>query len=70
MAKRIIWSAQAVADRVSVLDYWYQGIGNKKYSFKLDKSLRELIKKLALHSPMGRKLKNREERFFVKDYYN
>lgn len=69
MVKRIIWSAQAIADRVSILDYWYQRIGNKKYSIKLDNSIRELIKKLAQHTPMGRQLKNREERFFVKDNY-
>ncbi len=69
MVKRIIWSPQAIADRISVLDYWYRRIGNKKYSIKLDKSLRELVKKLAQYSPMGRQLKNREERYFVKDDY-
>jgi plasmid stabilization system protein ParE len=66
MVKRIIWSAQAISDRVSILDYWYQWIGNKKYSIKLDKSLRELIKKLAKHSPMGRLLKIERSDFLLK----
>lgn len=69
MAKRIKWSIHAVADRVSILDYWFQRIGNKKYSKKLDKSLKEVIKKLSVYPQLGRQLYNREERFFVKDSY-
>jgi toxin YoeB len=69
VAKRIKWSTHAVADRISILDYWYQRIGDKKYSKKLDQSLKEIIKKLADFPKLGRQLDKREERFFVKDSY-
>jgi toxin YoeB len=69
VAKRIKWSTHAVADRISILDYWYQRIGYKKYSKKLDQSLKEIIKKLADFPKLGRQLDKREERFFVKDSY-
>lgn len=69
MAKRIKWSTHAVADRISILDYWFQRIGNKKYSKKLDSSLKEVIKMLAVYPQLGRQLESREERFFVKDSY-
>lgn len=69
MAKRIKWSRKAVADRIQILDYWFQRIGNKEYSKKLDKSLREVVKLLSEYPELGRKLTNRDERYFVKDYY-
>lgn len=56
MAKRIKWSSHAVADRIQILDYWYKRIGDKKYSKKLDKSLKEIILKLAEFPKLGRKL--------------
>ncbi len=69
MAKRIKWSTYAIADRISILDYWFRRIGNKNYSKKLDNSLKEVIQKLANYPKLGRQLDNREERFFVKDSY-
>jgi plasmid stabilization system protein ParE len=69
VAKEIKWSYHAVADRISILDYWFQKIGNKKYSKKIDNSLKEIIKKLSEYPKLGRQLINREERFFVKDSY-
>ena len=69
MAKRIKWSQQAVADRIQILDYWFQRIGNKSYSRKLDKSLRKVIQLLSEYPELGRRLTNREERYFVKDCY-
>lgn len=69
MAKRIKWSTNAVADRIQILDYWYQRIGTKTYSKKLDSSLKEIILKLSYFPELGRKLHNKEERFFVKDHY-
>lgn len=69
MAKRIKYSAYAIADRVAILDYWYQRIGNKNYSRKLDSALKEIIKKLSEYPQLGRQLDNREERFFIKDSY-
>lgn len=69
MAKRIKWSKHAVADRIAILDYWFQRIGNKKYSQKLDQSLKTVINKLSIYPQLGRQLNDREERFFVKDSY-
>lgn len=54
---------------MQILDYWYRKIGNKDYSKKLDKSLREVIKVLSEYPELGRKLSNRDERYFVKDCY-
>ncbi|WP_299290128.1 type II toxin-antitoxin system RelE/ParE family toxin [uncultured Mucilaginibacter sp.] len=69
MAKRIKWSTHAVADRIAILDYWFQRIGNKNYSRKLDHSLKEVINILSAFPKLGRQLDAREERFFVKDSY-
>jgi plasmid stabilization system protein ParE len=62
MVKRIIWSANALSDRIQILDYWYQRIGNKNYSRKLDNSLKDLLRHLTRFPEMGRKLYNRNER--------
>lgn len=69
MAKRVIWSYHALADRISILDYWYQRIGDKRYSRKLDKLIKDVIKKIACYPKLGRQLNEREERFFVMDNY-
>lgn len=69
MVKRIIWSQNALADRILILDYWFQRIGNKTYSRRLDRELKESIKHLSMFPKIGRQLDYREERFLVKDYY-
>lgn len=69
MAKRIIWAREAVSDRIQILDYWYDRLGSKDYSFKLDKMFREAVHFLSNFSNLGRKLEGREERFIVKDHY-
>ena len=69
MVKRIIWSQNALADRIQILDYWFQRIGNKTYSRRLDHELKETIKHLARFPKIGRQIDDREERFLVKDYY-
>jgi toxin YoeB len=69
MAKRIIWAPQAVADRIQILDYWYKRLGTKEYSQKLDEMFKEAVRLLSEFPFLGRQVKNREERFFVKDHY-
>ena len=69
MAKRIIWAREAVADRIQILDYWYDRLGSKDYSIKLDEMFRETIQLLSNFSNLGRELEGREERFIVKDHY-
>ena len=48
MVRRIIWSKNALRDKVQILDYWHKRIGTKTYSQKLDKKLKESIKLLAI----------------------
>ncbi len=69
MAKRIIWAPQAVADRIQILDYWHKRLGTKEYSQKLDAMFKESVSLLAEFPFLGRQVKNREERVFVKDHY-
>lgn len=69
MAKQIIWAREAVADRIQILDYWFDRLGSKDYPIKLDKKFRETVQLLANFSNLGRQLEGREERCIVKDYY-
>jgi plasmid stabilization system protein ParE len=69
MAKKIKWSPGAAADRIQVLDYWFERTGNKRYSKKLDKGFREVVTMLSRLPEIGRKVENREERYFVKGNY-
>lgn len=69
MAKRIIWSPQATADRIQILDYWYRRLGTKRYSEKLDEIFRNTIQLLARHPILGRYREEIDARVFVKDDY-
>ena len=69
MVRRIIWSKNALRDKVQILEYWHRRIGTKTYSRKLDKQLREYIKLLKSFTEIGRLINNNEIRFLVKDYY-
>lgn len=69
MAKRIIYSENALTDRADILEYWYKRIGSKTYSKKLDQSFREIIKLLSEFPELGRQVENKAERFFIKDAY-
>jgi plasmid stabilization system protein ParE len=66
---RIIWSPNALADRILILDYWFQRIGNKAYSRRLDYELKETIRLLSRFPQIGRQIDQREERFLVRDNY-
>jgi toxin YoeB len=69
MAKRIIWAPQAVADRIQILDFWYNRLGTKEYPTKLDEMFKETVQLLSRFPQLGRQLAYREERVFVKDHY-
>ena len=69
MVERIIWSKNALRDKIRILDYWYIRIGTKTYSKKLDRELRQAVKNLKNFPGMGRLLENSEIRFLVVDYY-
>jgi toxin YoeB len=47
MDKQIIWASEAVADRIQILDYWYDRLGSKNYPIKLDKMFREAVQLLS-----------------------
>jgi len=69
MVKRIIWSRNAIQDKLQILDYWYKRIGTKRYSKKLDKALSQSVSYLLKYPNIGRKLDDSEIRFIVKDSY-
>lgn len=69
MVRRIIWSKNALRDKVIILDYWYKRIGTKTYSRKLDKQLRKSVKLLKNFPEVGRYLTDTDFRFLVKDHY-
>lgn len=54
MAKRkIIWSARAKTDLLTILNFYYKRNGTKTYSKKLNISLRKSIRLLEKHSEIG-----------------
>lgn len=69
MAKQIIWAREALADRIQILDYWHQRLGSKEYSAKIDNMFKETVQLLSHYPFLGRKIENREERFFIKEHY-
>ena len=69
MVRRIIWSRNALSDKIRILDYWYKKIGTKTYSKKLDKDFRRAVKNLKYFPEMGRLLEDSQVRFLVVDYY-
>lgn len=69
MAPKIVWSSNALSDRIQILEYWIEQTGSNLYSKKLDKMLREIISLLARFPQMGRRIDNRDERFVVKQAY-
>lgn len=69
MVKRIVWSRNALQDKLQILDYWYKRIGTKRYSKKLDKALNQSVSYLLEYPNIGRKLENSELRFLVKESY-
>ena len=51
MVRRIIWSKNALRDKIRILDYWYLRIGTKTYSKKLDRELKQAVKNLIKFHP-------------------
>jgi plasmid stabilization system protein ParE len=69
MAKQIIWAPQAVADRIQILDYWYQRLASIDYSIKLDTLFKETIHLLSQFPELGRSTGKNNIRVFVRDHY-
>ncbi len=69
MVEKIIWSRNAIEDKIRILEYWYIRIGTKTYSKKLDIVLKGSVKNLRFFPFMGRKLPGSDIRFITKDHY-
>jgi plasmid stabilization system protein ParE len=69
MAKRVIWSRNALEDKLRILDYWNKRTLSKSYSMRLNQSLIEAVKILWEFPALGRSLPNSDIRFIVRDYY-
>jgi len=67
MVKKVIWSPHSIADRIVILDYWYKRIGNKNYSKRLDRFLKKSIRLISKYPFIGRKYKNIQIRFLLKE---
>ena len=69
MVKQIIWSENALQDRLQILNYWFKKTGNKKYSNYLDTSFRDIVSIIGHFPRIGRVYKNSDYRFMIKDNY-
>ncbi len=54
MAKRIIWSSQAVNDRKNILQYWNDRNKSNAYSIKLNRLFVEAVKLISEHPKIGK----------------
>ncbi len=69
MAEKIIWSENSKEDLFGILNYWFQVLGNKEYSSKLNKEIQKTIKLIKLFPEIGKKYDDLEIRFLIKDNY-
>ncbi len=70
MAKKLIWSKQALQDRKDILDYWINRNKSKTYSIRLNNLFIDAIKIIAEHPNIGiaTDFENVKGKL-VKDYY-
>jgi len=66
MAKRVVWSKPAVADRISILEYWAHTDRLPDLQQAPEFGYSQLLSQFPA---LGRRLQGREERFFVVDHY-
>jgi len=69
MAKRIIWTEQAIYERNEILTYWASKIGNKKHSTKLALEFKETVKYIATYNYLGRQTELVDVRVAVSGHY-
>jgi toxin YoeB len=70
MAKKLIWSKQALQDRKDILDYWINRNKSKTYSIRLNNLFIDAIKIIAEHPNIGIATDfNNVKGKLVKDYY-
>lgn len=54
MVKEVIWSAQALKDRKSILQFWIANNHSNTYSIKLDKLFRDAVLLISEFPRMGK----------------
>ena len=54
MAKRIIWSSQAMKDRKNILQYWNDRNKSNAYSIKLNRLFVDAVKLVSEHPKIGK----------------
>jgi plasmid stabilization system protein ParE len=70
MAKRIVWTAKAAKDKVSILKYWISRNQSSAYSIKLNNLFDEAVEFLSLNPYAGRSTDDNEIRIkVVRDYW-
>jgi addiction module RelE/StbE family toxin len=69
MAKKVIWSLRAQADRKNILQYWRERNQSTTYSKKLDARFREAINIIKEFPQIGRLTDHKKARIkVVRDY--
>lgn len=69
MVKKIVWTENAMQDRLQIIEYWITKIGNSKYAEYLDSCFEDLALTVAKFPEIGRLYNNTEYKFMVKDSY-
>ncbi len=54
MARKIIWTEQAIDERKAILEFWYQRTKSKTYPKKLFKKFNQHIELVAVYPLLGR----------------
>ena len=69
MVKQVVWTANAMQDRIQILEYWLVLIGNDKYASYLNNCVEEAANTISVFSEIGRVYEETHYRFIVKDNY-
>lgn len=70
MAKRVIWSPDALNDKIEIYSYWNNRNKSKSYSRKLDRLFRDTIKSMLKTPSLGRKTNvENVKRIIARDYF-
>lgn len=70
MAKRVIWSPDALNDKIDIYSYWNNRNKSKSYSRKLDRLFRDTIKSILKTPSLGRKTNvENVKRIIARDYF-
>ena len=69
MAKSVIWSERAIADRKSILNYWYKRNKSMEYPRKINGLFKEAVILISQYPNIGRPTQHKSARVkVVRDY--